>query len=283
MKKSDRIKIKFTRNWNLPGKERIAHWLKPSKQLVTRLAGGIVWLANEDIAIYTTADNYIEWKIITTGTYEAWTSKIIRFSLRPGNVALDIGANIGLQSIRMAQCVGETGAVIAFEPLEYLRLKFHNNVVLNRLSNVTLMPYALSDIPGVAAFEIDPAAWNQGTFNISGKHKGTESQQVDIRVGDDLPQIQTLKRLDVVKVDVEGFEFQVLKGLEKTLEKFRPRILFEFDQGYWRSNGHSITECYDFLKRLGYRLFQVQPFCAELIGSADEINGGYLLCIYENE
>src|SRR5476651_1438788 len=106
MKRSDRIKLNFIRNWRLPGRERLANWFKPSIQLKAKLNNGIVWLADEDIAIYTTADNYIEWTILTTGTYEDEISKLIRISLKIGGVALDIGGNIGLQSIRMSQCAG---------------------------------------------------------------------------------------------------------------------------------------------------------------------------------
>ena len=56
MKRGDRIKLNFTRNWNLPGKERLSHWLKPSAALKANISNGIVWLNNEDIAIYTSAN-----------------------------------------------------------------------------------------------------------------------------------------------------------------------------------------------------------------------------------
>src|ERR1700761_7280758 len=123
MKRNDRIKLHFIRNWNLPGKERFAHLFKPSVALKSSLNDGIVWLNKEDIAIYTTADNYIEWTIISTGTYEDEISKLIKISLNPGDTSLDIGANIGLQSLRMSRCTGLTGVVYAFEPLEYLQEK----------------------------------------------------------------------------------------------------------------------------------------------------------------
>src|SRR5260221_3267658 len=102
MKRSDRIKLTFTRNWNLPGRERLSNWLRPSDKFKKDLSGGIVWLAGEDIAIYTSADSFIEWAILSTGTYEEEVGRMIKLSLTDGSVAIDIGANIGLQSIRMA-------------------------------------------------------------------------------------------------------------------------------------------------------------------------------------
>lgn len=79
MKRSDKIKLNFTRNWNLPGQERLTNWLKPSNELKNQLRNGITWLNTDDIAIYTTADNYIEWTILSTGTYEDEIGKLIKY------------------------------------------------------------------------------------------------------------------------------------------------------------------------------------------------------------
>ncbi|MEO6630684.1 MAG: FkbM family methyltransferase, partial [Mucilaginibacter sp.] len=204
MKRLDRIKLDFTRNWKLPGKERLSNLLKPSAQLKESINNGIVWLTNEDIAIYTSADSYIEYSILSTGTYEDEINKLIRISLKDGGNALDIGGNIGLQSIRMAQCAGQTGKVFAFEPLEYLREKFSRNVLLNKADNITLFPYALSDEESEADFAVNPGSWNQGTFSLSGNSGGPGMQHVLIKVADDLPEIRNLSSLDLVKIDVEG-------------------------------------------------------------------------------
>src|SRR5882757_7121601 len=136
MRRIDRIKLDFTRNWKLPGKERLSNLLKPSDKLKASIKEGIVWLSDEDIAIYTSADNYIEWAILSTGTYEDEINKLIKISLKPGDAALDIGANIGLQSIRMSKSVGDKGQVYAFEPLTHLQEKFSNNAKLNKANNI---------------------------------------------------------------------------------------------------------------------------------------------------
>jgi FkbM family methyltransferase len=279
MKRSDRIKLNFTRNWNLPGKERLSKFLKPSDQLKANLSNGIVWLTNEDIAIYTTADNYIEWTILSTGTYEDEISKLIKISVKPGDIALDIGANIGLQSIRMSQCAGPEGKVYAFEPLGYLQEKLNKNIKLNKADNVKLFPFALSNAESEADFKINKNNWNQGTFSIGSSNQGTDSQHVIIKVADEIPEIKDLNRLDLVKIDVEGFEYQVLLGLEKALEKYKPRIIFEYDNNYWLTNGQSMNDCYNFLSRLGYVLYQITPVGCELIKDPATISGGNLFCL----
>jgi len=279
MKRIDRIKLDFTRNWKLPGKERLSNLLKPSAQLKQSINNGIAWLTNEDIAIYTSADSYIEYSILSTGTYEDEINKLIRVSLKNGGNALDIGGNIGLQSIRMAQCAGPGGSVFAFEPLEYLRDKFNRNVSLNKVNNITLFPYALSDLESEADFAISPGSWNQGAFSLGGNSGGTGVQHVLIKVADDLPEIQDLASLDLIKIDVEGFEYQVLRGLTKTLHKHKPRIIFEYDNNYWKKSGQNIADCYTYLQSMGYTIYQASSVGCELVRSAGEAEGGNLFCI----
>src|SRR6185312_15862449 len=199
MKRTDRIKLSLTRNWKLPGKERLSHWFKPSAALTSNIKNGIAWLNDEDIAIYANADNYIEWTILTTGTYEDEINKLIRVSLKNGKNALDIGGNIGLQSIRMSQCAGETGKVYAFEPLSYLQQKFTANMLLNKATNITLFPFALADIESEGEFTIDEQSWNQGDFSLLNKNEGSKKQHVSIKVADKVPEIQNLSSLDLVK------------------------------------------------------------------------------------
>lgn len=279
MKRSDRIKLNFTRNWRLPGRERLAGWLKTSLQFKASISNGIVWLADEDIAIYTSADNYIEWTILSTGRYEDEINKLIKISLNPGDVALDIGSNIGLQSLRMSKSVGENGKVFAFEPLTHLQEKFSRNIRLNKADNVKLFPYALSNIESEADFHINKGNWNQGTFNISNSQEGTEIQHVVIKVADEIPSIKALNSLDLVKIDVEGFEYQVLLGLEKTISKHKPRIIFEYDSNYWQANGQSLNECCGFLSGMGYTLYQITTVGCELIQDSLAIVSGNLFCI----
>ena len=279
MKRKDQIKLNFTRNWSLPGKERLANWLKPSATLKTNFKNGIVWLNKEDIAIYTTADNYIEWSILSTGTYEDEIGKLIKISLTEGDTAIDIGGNIGLQSLRMSSCVGPTGKVFAFEPLNYLQEKFKKNIALNRASNVTLFPFALSDQQNELDLTINKNQWNQGAFSLSNKDIGNDKQRVVVKVADEMAEIQLLDKVSLIKIDVEGFEFHVLRGLKQTLQKHKPRIIFEYDSNYWADTSQKMTDCYEFLNSLNYSIYQISMVGCELISNADNIEGGNLFCI----
>lgn len=278
MKRKDRIKFNITRSWNFPGKERLSSLLNSS--YTKRVSqNGITWLAHEDIAIYTSGNSYIEWSILSNGTYEDEIGKLIRISLREGDVTLDVGGNIGLQSIRMSQSVGKTGKVYAFEPLNYLQEKFNHNIKLNRADNVTLFPYALSDAEVEAEFTVNPQSWNQGTFSLADNQLGAEKQKVSIKVADQLPELVALSSLSLVKIDVEGFEYQVLRGMTQLLQKHKPRIIFEYDDNYWKNTGQDIQSCYEFLTGLGYSLYQIDKFSCDFIDHPQQIEGGNIFCI----
>lgn len=279
MRRKDKLKLTFSRNWKFPGQERLSHWLKPSADFKNSFKNGITWLNNEPITIYTSADSYIEWTILSTGTYESEIEKLIAISLKEGDIALDIGANIGLQSLRMSNQVGASGKVIAFEPLPYLQEKFRRNSDLNQARNIQLMPFALSDEAGSFNYLIDENSWNQGTFSLGNPAQGNASCLIEVKVADQLDEIQQLERLDLIKIDVEGFEFPVLKGLKGTLSRFAPRIIFEYDANYWKANQHLIQECAVFLHQLKYDLYQINSIGCELVTYPEMIESGNLFCI----
>ncbi len=281
MKRSDRIKLNFTRNWKLSGKERLSGRIKLSAEQKARMKDAITWLVDEDIAIYANPDSYIEWSIFSGGTYENEIGKLIRISLKSGDSALDIGANIGLQSLRMAQSVGSTGHVYGFEPLDHLREKAAKNLRLNTVANVMLLPFALSDSESEMEYAIDKTNWNQGTFSLGDQSAGSESQKIRIKIADELDEVKNIEKLKLVKIDVEGFEFNVLKGLKQTLAKHKPRVIFEYDKNYWVKNGQHIEDCFDFLRDLGYMLYQITAVGCELINQVPDIEGGNIFCLQD--
>ena len=281
MKRIDKIKLIFSRNWKFPGQDRISRLLTPSEDLKRSYKDGITWLSEEKIAIFTTADNYIEWSILCTGTYENEIGKLISISLKEGDVALDIGGNIGLQSLRMAKYVGKTGNVLAFEPLAHLRKKFARNILLNRFENICLLPYALSDQESLMTFTVNKDQWNQGTFSLSQNDVGNITEQISVKIGDQTIEISNLNKLNLIKIDVEGFEFNVLSGLTATLKKFKPRLIFEYDENYWAVNHQHILSCYQFLRSLNYTIYQVNAMGCELISDPALIKGGNLFCLQD--
>jgi FkbM family methyltransferase len=132
--------------------------------------------------------------------------------LRPGDVAFDVGASLGIHTVFMALRVESRGKVVAFEPEKESYQKLLTNIALNGLTNVLALPMGLGEERG------DSPLYGGAEYCFNLWQKGRElHQQAEIWPGDELIRKESLPRPGLVKIDVEGFEYSVLKGLEKTL------------------------------------------------------------------
>lgn len=172
------------------------------------------------------------------------------FDLNKG-IFLDIGANVGKFSILVGKKLGENGKVFAFEP-EINNLKIlKKNILINKIKNIEIIPLACSDKKGFADFFID--------LNSSGGHslyKNKSSKKISIETDtiDHFLKNNNIKKVDLVKIDVEGAEILVLKGAKETLKKNHPKIIFEA----W--NEDYLSKIKKFLKPFNYRIDKIN-FC----------------------
>ncbi len=172
------------------------------------------------------------------------------FSLcSPTSHVLDIGANIGWTALRLAGIARE-GRVIGFEPDPMNFDQCHSNVERNDLKNIQVYPLALGDRAGSASMEVRTPS-NRGGNRIS--PAGTEpGKMVEVMRLDDFLSAHPLDRVDLIKMDVEGFELHVLRGAEKTLRQFKPSLFIEVDDNNLRDQGDSAPLLVRFLEQLGY-------------------------------
>jgi FkbM family methyltransferase len=149
-------------------------------------------------------------------------------------VALDIGANIGNHTVVMAR---HCARVLAFEPQLKTGIRLADNVRLNRLENVELYDFGLSDRDEEIPLFIDPVE-NSGstTFCRPLAVAGCREVRCRTRIGDQLLQSLNVGRVDLVKIDVEGFEAAALAGLRHTLLASRPIVFSEWNNSETRSS-----------------------------------------------
>jgi FkbM family methyltransferase len=144
--------------------------------------------------------------------------------LKDGDVAIDVGANIGTHTVGFAQRVGRRGLVIAIEPQRLAYQTLCGNLALNGLTNVSAIHAAAGAERGqVVIPTLDPgASQNFGAVKTQASGAG---EQVDLIPIDELG----LRRCALIKVDVEGMEAQVIQGARKTIEQCRPALFLEND------------------------------------------------------
>jgi FkbM family methyltransferase len=210
-----------------------------------------VWCKTEGGDILVPVNEFVGRSIFYMGDLDRKVSWVVDKFVHPGDTVLDIGANLGLVSLRMAKRVGQAGRVVAFEPnpvvLEYLCKTVERNG-----SRIEVHPLALGCREETLALEVPMINFGQGSFRST--YRGEQqSYQVPVRTLSSYAAEIGLSRADFIKVDVEGFEADVFSGGMDFLEAYRPKVIL-FEEG-GACNGKSPPESMKILKRLGYELF----------------------------
>ena len=188
-------------------------------------------------------------QIINTRCHDAALSEFLWRLIRKGDTCVDVGANIGYVSLLMAARCGEPGRCLAFEADPGVFGKLNENIRLNGFTQITAVNAAVSDREGMLTFQPAPEL-NCGLGRISAE--GAEGfgcfQVRAIRLDDTLAAVD---RIRVVKIDVEGHELQVLRGIRAAIESKKIEcIVFE-------EHGGAGAETVGLLGGKGYTIFRL--------------------------
>lgn len=190
-------------------------------------------------------DPYDTLQVAGHGKFEELEFNTLLNLVQEDSVVLDVGANMGYYSVRIAQ-KAVRGIVYAFEPDPGNFDLLTKNLALNNLTNVVTRNVALSDRNDVLRLWKHP--FNVGDYRLYNDGDFTEYVDVPtIRLDDVLPE-----RVDLVKIDVQGYEYFVFNGGQQLLEKHHPTIFSEFwPRGLYNSG--ATPEAYlNLMQRNGY-------------------------------
>ena len=161
----------------------------------------------------------------STGNWEDHIQTEFEKYVKPGDTVIDAGAYIGIHTIKLSRLVGDSGRVYAFEahPTTFKILK--NNIEMNNLKNVTIYNLGVGDKPGKIEIKGMDGLNNMGgtMWQYSENNNSENTNTTDVITIDSL----NLPKIDFMKADIEGMEDKLFKGMEKTIMKYRPIILFE--------------------------------------------------------
>jgi FkbM family methyltransferase len=199
------------------------------------------------------------------GGYEEKEIASLCALIRPGDVVLDIGANIGLYTLPMSRAVGATGTVVAFEPdPDNLRILEHN-VKTNKCDNVRIVPCALGSHEGeVGLYQVDD---NRGLLSFADLGRTGKSVKVPVRRGDAVLRELAVPTPAALKIDVEGSEPLALAGLG-----CQPRYMqLEFVPAHLRALGLHPMAFLTSLVSDGYELAVIDRDTGELHATSPEL------------
>lgn len=204
----------------------------------------------------------VDFMIYISGGFESYLSRFIRRNVKPGDVVMDIGANIGAHTLTMGQSVGTNGKAYAIEATEYAFNKLLANIALNPSIAEQIHPCHCvlegADIKQQHSVHIHSSWPFESSEERHPSHQGILKSLGDARHStlDQLVASEGITRLDLVKLDVDGHEWDVLSGGIHTFGQLRPVILMELAPDYNDSeHDRAFHNIHQFLLDLGYQFY----------------------------
>jgi len=201
----------------------------------------------------------IDFSIWLLGAFEPRTQRQYLKILKPGDVVIDVGANIGAHTLPIARAVGRDGRVFAIEPTDYASHKLHANIALNpelrdRIHAIQAM---LVDRPSTAPAPTIYSSWplekSDDTHPSHGGRLKTCSG-ASVTTLDDVVAERGIDRIDLIKIDIDGYECTMLRGALATLRRFKPVLVMEISPYVLDEHGGSVEELASALADLGYSI-----------------------------
>ncbi|MCX5907142.1 MAG: FkbM family methyltransferase [Deltaproteobacteria bacterium] len=248
--------------------ERLIHALNTSlpfrnwpalQRIGSRVASGFLLAAG---GCYRQLGGQIEVRITPQSryfedNYEMESMRVIGNQLQRGDTAVDVGANIGLYSLLMGKRVGETGKIYAFEPSRESFAQFQINMELNGLGKVVEAYPVLVGCEAKRQLFYEDGF--QGTNRVGGsRYDGPQTRVVErdtVLLDDFFGHRQ--RRPKVMKIDVEGYELQVLRGARETLRASQCVVLVEMHPDLWPELGYDWMDIETYLEEVGFGMFSL--------------------------
>lgn len=210
------------------------------------------------VNIYLDPADYIPRTILIDGEWQPKVWEAIQTGLEPGGVFLDVGAHIGYFSLKAGMKVGPAGRVISFEPNPPIIEQLRANIGHSRAGNILVEPVALTAVEKTFTLYDPTEQGNSSAASLAMEHAdqagrgNLRSFAVPGRRLDGIVGELNLQRIDVVKIDVEGGEYDVLSGGIQSLTKFRPKLVIEISEDSDSKSSPPKESVTELLQRIGY-------------------------------
>jgi len=185
---------------------------------------------------------------------------MLRF-VQPGDVVYDVGANLGLYSVALAERVGAEGEVVCFEPRASTFERLKANIELNKLKHVRSFQKALGEEAArVPIYTLPDEPWRSSLIQEPdiARRKNLGVEYVEVEVGDAFRRVHELPLPRAVKIDVEGFEYAVMRGLAQTLGDPHCQFVGCEVHPHLLPDGLTVKSITDLLRSYGFCRFDIR-------------------------
>lgn len=216
--------------------------LRPLKIKVRKKIG------NTGVVMDLCLSQFIDFWIFADGTYEGEYIEYIENNYR-GGVFMDVGANIGIYSLVLS---GSMQKVYAFEPARESYKRLQRAVEVNKIININVYEKAVGEVDGkkVKLFQNADHGSRSVAYNVSGKYDYVRTICLDkFVIG------ENIERVDFIKIDIEGAEYDALLGSIDLVRKYKPDFLIEMNSALYKACGKNMEELYVLMASFGYKAY----------------------------
>lgn len=167
---------------------------------------------------------YIEARLFFYRTWEPEITRLVQGKIEPGDVAIDIGANVGYYSLVMSRLAGPAGRVYAAEPSPSIRARLERHLELNGVRNVVVLPFGVSNRSEERYLKLSGESNCGDTHFVDDPDAPNIEGRLPLRRLTDLVPAADLQRCALIKVDVEGMEVEVLEDMLENLPLMRRKL-----------------------------------------------------------
>lgn len=191
--------------------------------------------------------------LLENGELEPGTSRLLEQFLEPGDVFVDVGANIGLVSLAAARAMQETGKIFAFEPFPGTRARMERSLWINGLSHMAkVCEAAVSNRNGRSTLFLGRTSGHHSIFALD--EAGTDYEhQIEVELVTLDSALPPDQAITLIKIDVEGAELEVVEGATSTLQRNKDvALIAEFGPSHLQRAGHGVDDWLGVFEKLGY-------------------------------
>lgn len=270
-------------------KKYLKRWLRKIKYLYYYGAKSVAKTVSSlgvtfKIILHPIKNGGIDIVIFNKGQWEPHVGKIFKTYIKPGDTVIDIGANIGYHSLFIASFLQDDCTVHSFEPQKNLAEQFKKSLALNNFTSVQIHNYGLANeetTKDIILHDENIGSSSLLEFTEENPLVVSGREKVIIKKMDTV--FQDIETISFIKMDVEGYEYEVFLGAEQILRKHKPVILFEYSPFLYKSIDEKLpATILNFLNNLGYSFYDVEH--DEVFTPSDDLfafEQRDLLCIHK--
>lgn len=240
------FKIPFFRKYFFWFHKRIFYPLNLFKNVTRKVK------INNNIIFSLNINDWVQENLYFLGEYEKAELKTLDIFLKEDSTFIDLGANIGLYTLYASRLVGKKGHVISFEPFKENYKTLIKNISLNECSNILAENLAISKKNEIINLYWNVEDRNLGMVSTTYNIKNSKSEIANAVSLDYYFKKNNIGRIDFIKIDIEGFEYQALLGMKEILSNYNPILLIEILPEKGSSELSNAFRIANFLKEFNY-------------------------------